>query len=93
MWNAQYGNDRSCLWNHISDISGIQLKESGIPLTIRIHNPSSTDKHWNTVAGIQNPRLSKIPLRGVRLTKGWKIPSFFPSIYYKSSVDLVCYSP
>ena len=62
-------------------------------LTIRIQNPSSTDKHWNTVAGIRNPRLPKIPLHGVRLTKGWKIPSFFPSIYYKSSVDLVCYSP
>ena len=41
MWNPQSGNDRSCLWNHIS---GIQLKESGIPLTIRTHNPCCTDK-------------------------------------------------
>ena len=29
--------------------SGIQLKESGIPLTIGIQNPSSTDKYWNPV--------------------------------------------
>ena len=36
--------------------SRIQLKESGIPLTIRIQNPTSTDKNWNPVPGIQNPR-------------------------------------
>ena len=49
--------------------SGIQLKESGIPLKIGIQNPSSTDKDWNPVPGIwnsrprnQNPRLSSIPL-------------------------------
>ena len=43
--------------------------ESGIPLTIGIQNPSSTDKYWNLVPGIQNPqrgvqnpRLSWIPL-------------------------------
>ena len=48
---------------------GIQLKESGIPLTIGIQNPSSTDKYWNPVPGIrnpwrwiQNPRLSWIPV-------------------------------
>ena len=27
--------------------SGIQLKESGMPLTIEIQNPGSTDKDWN----------------------------------------------
>ena len=27
--------------------SGIQPKESGIPLRIRIRNPSSNDKYWN----------------------------------------------
>ena len=49
--------------------SGIQLKESGIPLTIVIQNPSSTDKYWNPVpwirnpqCEIRNPRLSCIPL-------------------------------
>ena len=50
----------------------MQLKESGIPLTIGIRNPSSTDNlDWNPVAGIQNPprgiqnpRLSLIPLHG-----------------------------
>ena len=36
--------------------SGIQLKESEIPLTIGFQNPSSTDKHWNPVPGIRNPR-------------------------------------
>ena len=46
--------------------------ESGIPLTIGIQNPSSTDKDWNTVPGIwnpqrgiQNPSLSWIPLHEV----------------------------
>ena len=34
----------------------IQLMESGIPVTIVIQIPSSTDKEWNTVPGIQNPR-------------------------------------
>ena len=29
--------------------SGVQLKESGIPLAIGIENPSSTDKDWNRV--------------------------------------------
>jgi len=39
------------LWNPESWTleSGIQLKESGIPLTIEIRNPSSTDKE----SGIQ----------------------------------------
>ena len=32
--------------------SGIQLKESGIHLTIGIQDP--TDKHWNRVPGIRN---------------------------------------
>ena len=53
--------------------SGIQLEDSGIPLTIGIQNPSSTDKYWNPVPGIrntkreiQNPRLSWIPLHEAR---------------------------
>ena len=29
--------------------SGVQLKESGIPLAIGIENPSSIDKDWNRV--------------------------------------------
>ena len=48
-----------------------RLKESGIPLTIGVQNPSSTDKDWNPVPGIRNPRrgvenptLSWIPLHG-----------------------------
>ena len=36
--------------------SGIQLKESGIPLTIGIQNQSPSDKDWNPVAGIRDPR-------------------------------------
>ena len=44
----------------------IQLKESGIPQTIRIQNSmSSTVKDWNHEnpwSGIQNPRVSFIPL-------------------------------
>ena len=65
-----------CWWNPESWAlkSGIQLKECGIPLTIEIHNSSSTDKNWNPVPGIrnpqrgiQNPRLSWISLYGVIL--------------------------
>ena len=63
-----------CMWNPESWAleSGVQLKESGIPLAIGIENPSSTDKDWNRVPGIrtpwrgiQNPRLSWIALHGV----------------------------
>ena len=36
--------------------SRIQLKESGIPLTIGIQNPSSIDRDCNSVPEIRNPR-------------------------------------
>ena len=36
---------------------GIQLKESRVPRTIGIHNPSTTVKAWDPVPGIRNPRL------------------------------------
>ena len=56
-----------CLWNrrYWALESGIQLKESGIPSTIGIQNPSSNDKYWNPEypqRGIQNSRLSWIAL-------------------------------
>ena len=60
-----------CLWNREfwALESGIQLKEFRIPLRIGIQNPSSTDEDWNQLSGIrnprrgiQNPRLSWIPL-------------------------------
>ena len=53
----------------ILGLSGIQLKESGIPLRLD-QNPSFTVKDWNTApgirnprCGIQNPRLSWISFR------------------------------
>ena len=59
---------------------GIQHKESGIPLTIGIHNPSSTYKDWNQVpgirnplCGIQNPRLSWIPLYEAILYRAFSV--------------------
>ena len=71
-----------CSWNQKSLAleSGIQLKESGIPLTIGIRNPSSTDKDWNPVPEIwtdprrriQNLRLSWISLHGMIIV-------FFPA--------------
>ena len=73
------------VWNPESWVleCGILLKESGIPLTIGIQDPSSTDKYWNPVTGIrnprreiQNPRLSWIPLHGVRRTEQWRIQTF-----------------
>ena len=55
--------------------SEMQLKESGIPLPIEIQKPTSTDKDWNPVPGIrnprrgiQNPRLPWIPLHGAKQT-------------------------
>ena len=62
-----------CLWNPESWSleSGKRLKESRIPLTTGIQNPSSSDKYWNQEPGIRNPRceiqkprLSWIPLHG-----------------------------
>ena len=41
----------SRIWENLLVESGIQLKESGISLTIAVRNPSSTDKDWNPVAG------------------------------------------
>ena len=56
VWNPEFA--KFFLWNGESWSleSGIQLKESGIPLTIGIQNPSSTDKDWNSVRRIRNPR-------------------------------------
>ena len=45
---------------------GIQLKETGIPLTIEIRNPASGIQ--NPQRGIQNPRLSWITLHVVIFT-------------------------
>ena len=46
--------------------SGIQLKEFGIPQTIGIQNPGSTDKYWNPVPGVRNP------YRGIQIpTLSW----------------------
>ena len=49
---------KCCLWNPESRVleSEIQLEDSGFPLMIGIRNPSSTDKDWNPVPGLQNPR-------------------------------------
>jgi len=58
-------------WGILALESGIQVEESGMPLTIGIQNPSPTDNDWNPAPGIQNPRrgiqnprLSWIPLHG-----------------------------
>ena len=59
-WESWIRNPRKlCLRN--PEFSGaleseMQLKESGIPLTIEIQSPTSTDKDWNPVPGIRNPR-------------------------------------
>ena len=78
-WESWIRNPRKlCLRN--PEFSGaleseMQLKESGIPLTIEIQNPTATDKDLNPVPGIrnprrgiQNPRLSWIPLHGAKQT-------------------------
>ena len=53
----KFGNQgKFCLWNPGSRAleSGIQLKEFGIPLTIGIKNPSSTDQK------IRNPEYKAV---------------------------------
>ena len=69
----------------------LKLKESGIPLTIRIQNPSSTDKNWNPVPGIrnpqraiQNPRLSWIPYIGNELIVLYFYMSYEGSLQHDS---------
>ena len=54
-----------------------QLVESGVPLTIGIQNPSSTDKDWNTVARIRNP------LRGIQNPKPLRFPYMGRGIEYE----------
>ena len=58
-----------CLWNPVSWAleSRVQVKESGILPGIGIQISNSTDKNWNQVPGIQNPRLSWIPLHGANV--------------------------
>ena len=51
--------------------------ESGVPLTIGIQNPSSTDKDWNTVARIRNP------LRGIQNPKPLGFPYMGRGIEYE----------
>ena len=58
-WNPE--SMKFCLWNPKSWAleSGIQLKGSGIPLTIGIQNPSATDKEPGIQyleSGIWNPK-------------------------------------
>ena len=43
-----------CLWNPQSGI--FLLMEYGIQVTFGIRTQSSTDKDWNSVPGIRNPR-------------------------------------
>lgn len=64
-WNLE----SFCFWNRKSWAleTGIQHKESGIPLTIGIGDPSSTDKEsgiQNLESRVQNTRLSWIFYKG-----------------------------
>ena len=65
---------------------GIQLKKSGIPLTIVIQIPSSTDKDWNPVPGIQNPRLFWIPLIEIQLKRFCATFHTLPLFYLRTNV-------
>ena len=65
LWNRESGKIRLAVSESWTLKFGIQLKESVIPLTIGIRNPSVTDKETRTPVagtrnlrrGIQNPRL------------------------------------
>ena len=85
-----------CLWNLESWAleSGMQLKESGIPLTIAIRNPSSTDKK----SRIQSPRLSWVFLHEARILfwlltprRIWSHPNL--TLSHNESWDLFCSWP
>ena len=89
-----------CSWNQKSWAleSGIQLKESGIPLTIEIRNPSSTDKDWNPVPEIwtdprrriQNLSLSWISLHGMIIV--FFPASIFLDVFFASSTVMIFYN-
>ena len=87
-----------CLWNLKSCAleSGVQLKESGIPLKIGIQNPSSTcssDKDWNPVPAIRNPRRWVQNPRLDCLTWGdIPIPLFPPFVWLNLSLLTPSYS-
>ena len=53
-WNPR----NICLWSPESWAmeSEIQFKDSGIPLTIGIQNQGFTNRDWNPLLGIRNPR-------------------------------------
>ena len=73
LWNPK--SRKFCWWNPRSWVveSGIQFKESVIPLTIGIQNSSSTDKNWNRVPGIQNPQRG---VQNPRLSRLVRVKSF-----------------
>ena len=61
LWNPESGKFLLLESESLALESGIQLKESGIPLTISVRNPGSTDKESEfqyQETGIQNLRLS-----------------------------------
>ena len=73
IWNL--GN--FILWNPESWALefGSQLKESGILLTIGIRNLSPTDKDWNQVPGIRNPRAWNPESKTVLDSLAWGVKS------------------
>ena len=85
-WNPELG--KIFLWNPKSwpSESRIQLKESGISLTIGIQNPSSPDKEWNSVPGIWNPQCVK-PSKSTwrKISSDWRLWSLvFETVPRKS---------
>ena len=57
------------------------LVESGILLKIGIQNPTSTDKDWNPVPEIRNPRMSWFSLHGTKLRNTCEIFLLFLHSY------------
>ena len=60
-WDSGIGENFACgIRNPGLLDSEVQLKESGILLTIWIHNPGFTDKDWDQVPGIRNPQSKTV---------------------------------
>ena len=65
--------------------SGIQLKESGIHLTIGIQDP--TDKHWNRVSAIRNTAQGIL-----NPTNDWNPESYGQTLEQSTWTDPECSS-
>ena len=79
----------SCLWN--SESWALESRNSGIPLTIGIQYPSSTDKDWNPRSVAWNPGSKTVPgfpYMWRNVAREWKQQSVELTVQCVSSVKI-----